>query len=100
MDTPAWDAPEVDWASFDACLIRTTWDYMERRDAFVAWAERLETQTRLFNPAATVRWNTHKRYLRDLEARGARLAPTVWLSRGDAADVVTDSVNFQNGRSW
>lgn len=84
---PAWDASGVDWSAFDACLIRTTWDYMARQEDFVAWAARVEQVTRLFNPAATVRWNTHKRYLRELEARGAPLAPTVWLDRGAAVDV-------------
>lgn len=41
--------------------------------------------TRLFNPAAVVRWNIHKTYLRDLEAKGARIIPTVWLDKADAA---------------
>ena len=27
LSHPSWDDPEVDWEDFDACLIRTTWDY-------------------------------------------------------------------------
>ena len=84
---PAWDEPGFDWAGVDGCLIRTTWDYMERREAYVAWAERVEGVTRLFNPAAVVRWNTRKTYLRDLESQGVPIAATVWLERGDAVDV-------------
>jgi hypothetical protein len=34
-----------------------------------------------------VRWNTHKAYLRDLEARGVPIVPTVWLSRGTEVDL-------------
>jgi len=83
---PAWDDPAVDWAAFDACLIRSTWDYHERRDDFVAWAERVESLTRLFNPASVVRWNTHKTYLRDLEAAGVPVVPTVWIEPGSAVD--------------
>ena len=37
---PVWDDPTVDWAHFDACLIRTTWDYVPKIEAFLAWAER------------------------------------------------------------
>lgn len=85
IDVP-WDA-DVAWSAFDACLIRTTWDYHERQDAFVAWAERAERETSLFNPAALVRWNTHKGYLRHFEQRGIALAPTEWLARGAPADV-------------
>jgi len=84
---PVWDDPSVDWASFDACLIRTTWDYQEKRDAFIAWAERASAATCLLNPFPVVRWNTHKTYLRDLGERGLPVVPTVWLERGTSADV-------------
>lgn len=84
---PIWDDPAVDWSSFDACLIRTTWDYQDNRDRFIAWAERASAATRLFNPLPVVRWNTHKRYLRDLDDRGLPVVPTVWLEPGAPADV-------------
>lgn len=85
LDVP-WDA-DVAWGSFDACLIRTTWDYWNRHDEFVAWAERAERETLLQNPAAVVRWNTHKGYLRHFEEQGIELAPTVWVARGQSIDV-------------
>ncbi len=84
---PPWDDPAFDWASCDACLIRTTWDYMERRDEYVAWADRVASMTRLFNPAGVVRWNTHKSYLRDLESSGVPITPSVWLEQGTTVDV-------------
>jgi glutathione synthase/RimK-type ligase-like ATP-grasp enzyme len=80
-----WDDARVDWAAFDAVLIRTTWDYQEKREAFVAWAEGLPVP--LHNPAGIVRWNTHKSYLRDLEAQGVPIVPTEWLSRGTTPDI-------------
>ena len=55
---PAWDDPEVDWAAFDGCLLRTTWDYHERRDEFLGWASGVAEQTQLFNPLAVIEWNT------------------------------------------
>lgn len=87
VEEPAWDDSGVDWRSFDACLIRTTWDYMERRDEYVAWAERTGAATRLFNPAAVVRWNTHKSYLRELEDLGVAIVPTEWLPQGEPSAV-------------
>ena len=51
---PAWDDPAVAWESFDACLIRTTWDYMERRGAFLEWSRRVAGRTRLFHPPGVV----------------------------------------------
>ena len=82
-----WDDPEVDWSRFDLVVIRTTWDYDERRDEFVDWAQRVETVTELQNPADVVRWNTHKGYLIELEERGVPIVPTAWLGAGDQVDL-------------
>ena len=82
-----WDDERFDWSRVRACVIRSTWDYHERRDEFVAWAERAGAATRLFNDAATVRWNTHKGYLRELEARGVSIVPTTWVAAGERADL-------------
>ena len=84
---PAWSDPTVDWSAFDACLIRTTWDYQEHLPDFLAWAATVASKTRLFNPLEIVRWNTHKRYLADLAAAGVDTVPTVFLSRGSHPDL-------------
>ena len=68
-----WDAPDIDWAAFDLVVIRSTWDYAERRDRFVAWAHTLPG---VLNPAPVVRWNTDKHYLRDLASAGVPVVPT------------------------
>jgi len=89
-----WDDRHVDWAGFDAVLIRSTWDYSERVEEFQAWARAVEAVgTPLHNPSEVVRWNTHKGYLLELEERGAPVVPTAWLGRGDRvalADVAAD----------
>ena len=82
-----WDDPDADWGRWDAVLIRSTWDYHTRRDAFVDWACEVGGRTRLFNDAEVVRWNTHKSYLIELEERGAPIVPTAWLARGDRVDL-------------
>lgn len=88
VEEPAWDAP-TDWSRFAACLIRTTWDYMERRDEYLAWTGRVAARTRIFHPPHVIAWNTHKSYLRPLAAAGAPLAPSVWLDRGASVDLAT-----------
>lgn len=80
----AWRDPALDWGAFDAVVIRSTWDYTEDVDAFLAWARGVEDAgTQLHNSAAVVRWNTHKGYLIELEERGAPIVPTAWLGQGD-----------------
>ncbi len=87
IQTPAWDDPHFDWASCDACLIRTTWDYQEHLIDFLAWAKRVTNVTLFLNPLEIIQWNTHKTYLRDLEAAGVPTIPTVWIEAGQSIDV-------------
>jgi glutathione synthase/RimK-type ligase-like ATP-grasp enzyme len=82
-----WDDPAQDWAAYDLVVIRSTWDYHERRDAFVAWARSVP---RLANPADVVEWNTDKTYLRELAARGIPVVPTAWVADGTPLSSVLD----------
>lgn len=76
-DWRIWDDPAVDWDSYDLVVIRSTWDYVPRRDDFAAWAASVP---RLANPADVVAWNTDKTYLRELAGAGLPVVPTVWLT--------------------
>lgn len=85
VEDVAWDDAKADWSSYAAAIIGTTWDYWDRLDEFLAALERIEGQTRLFNGSALVRWNARKTYLRELETKGAKLIPTLWLDVADEA---------------
>jgi len=80
-----WADGRVDWRGFDAVVIRQTWDYFERLDAFRAWLSRVEACTRVINPVEVIRWNCDKRYLVDLSAAGVPTVPTVVIERQDPA---------------
>jgi glutathione synthase/RimK-type ligase-like ATP-grasp enzyme len=79
-----WDDATIDWPSFSLVVVRSTWDYPARRDAFLEWAAR---QRRILNPLSILRWNTHKRYLDDLAAAGIPVIPTRFLECGQTFDV-------------
>ena len=68
-----WDSETANWSSYDLVLVRSTWDYASRRDAFIAWASSLP---RVANPAHVLAWNTDKRYLEALSAAGIPTVPT------------------------
>lgn len=81
-ESVVWDEDGVAWGNFDLCLVRSTWDYHEKHAEFLAWTRRVETETRLRNPAEVIAWNSEKTYLRELGERGVRTVPTLWLERG------------------
>jgi glutathione synthase/RimK-type ligase-like ATP-grasp enzyme len=76
-----WDAP-LDWGAFDLVVLRSTWDYAERREAFLRWARSLR---QVLNPVPVLEWNTDKeRYLGDLAAAGVPVVPTRFVQPGGA----------------
>ena len=75
-----WDDDRVAWASFDLVVVRSAWDYAERREAFLRWAASLP---RVLNPLPVLEWSTDKeRYLCDLSAAGVPIVPTEFLAPG------------------
>jgi glutathione synthase/RimK-type ligase-like ATP-grasp enzyme len=88
---PAWDDPAVDWARHDVAVLRSTWDYTDRIDEFVAWCTRCSGRTRLLNPVEVVRWNIDKHYLADLARAGVPVVPTRFVEpQDDAARAFAD----------
>ena len=89
-----WDDDATNWAAYDVVVLRSTWNYTEHLDEFLAWATRVSQVTRLVNPVEIIEWNTDKRYLADLAARGIPVVPTVFVAPGDhpAPDAVAGHV--------
>ncbi len=82
-----WDDPGVDWARYDAALLRSVWDYVPRYGDFIPWARRVADQTRLMPPLPVIEHNTDKDYLRALAAAGVPVVPTHWVAPGDRASL-------------
>ena len=83
----AWDNAQADWSQFGAAIIGTTWDYWDHQARFLKTLGDIQARIPLYNPAELVLWNSNKIYLKDLESKGARLIPTLWVdvvSEGEA----------------
>lgn len=80
--------------SDERVIVRTPWDYLEDFDGFTEWLGALPA-TRVENPVAVLRWNSEKRYMRELAAAGVRIVPTVWMdARSDAEVAATLAAAF------
>lgn len=84
----AWDDPTVSWQRFDAVLLRSTWNYMDRLDAFLHWCDRVDRVSRLLNPPDIVRWNIDKRYLVALADAGVPVIDTHVVDSAAAFDAL------------
>ena len=97
-DLVPWDSNTL-WNEYALCLIRTTWDYQERFSEFIQWIKTVSQQTQLANPQSVILWNSHKRYLRELEENGLQIAPSVWLEAGQSYDIasIMEKMGWQRG---
>src|SRR5688500_18672198 len=89
---PVWDDPAQDWEAYDLVVIRSTWDYTERRADYVRWAHAVP---RLENSARIVEWNTDKTYLRELaELHAVPVVPTAWVTEPASLGVLVKEAGW------
>ncbi|MGW3493827.1 ATP-grasp domain-containing protein [Streptomyces sp. NPDC001020] len=111
-DLVAWSDPEVAWEDYDRVLLHAPWDYSEHVAAFENWLA-LKVGDRLVNPLSLMRWNTDKRYLCELGARGIPVPATVTITEpsqvraeqlaaelGNGPLVVKSTVGAGGRRTW
>jgi glutathione synthase/RimK-type ligase-like ATP-grasp enzyme len=67
----AWSDPDVDWSHFTHVLIKSTWDYFDFYPEFLVWLDKLEALgVQVLNEVPTLRWNSSKTYLMEIESQG------------------------------
>lgn len=86
----AWSDPGVDWYTFDAAVLRSTWDYVDHLAEFLGVTAEIDASgCRLLNPVRAVHWNADKHYLDDLGRIGVPIVPLVRGMPGDAVSLLT-----------
>jgi glutathione synthase/RimK-type ligase-like ATP-grasp enzyme len=83
-----WAGPGIDWTRYGGVMVNCAWDYQDRHEDFLATLDRIAALgVPVFNSPGVVRWNIRKTYLRDFEARGVPIIPTLWPEHPAAADI-------------
>ncbi len=85
-----WDDSQADWKQYDAIVIRSTWDYYRKIEAFDAWLNTLEALgCKVLNPVPVMQWNKHKQYLKLFEEHGILVPEYAYCQRHEAANLST-----------
>ncbi|WDE12548.1 ATP-grasp domain-containing protein [Thalassomonas haliotis] len=78
----------VNWDDYQVVIIRTPWDYQDDAPLFLQVLAKIEaSKAVLENSLDIVRWNIDKSYLKQLEAKGVSIVPTLWPEAFDYDDV-------------
>lgn len=79
----AWSDPKVDWSSFSHLLIKSTWDYFDFYPQFLQWIEKVKASgIPVLNDLDTIRWNSSKEYLLEIESKGFPTIAGLMLEKG------------------
>jgi glutathione synthase/RimK-type ligase-like ATP-grasp enzyme len=68
-------------------VVRSTWDYVDRRGEFLDWLGAVGRTSRVVNPPSVIEWNSHKQYLLELASAGVPVVPTEVVRAGAPAAV-------------
>lgn len=83
----AWDDESAKWSRYDLAVVRSSWNYYEREEAFRAWISRTDKVTKLWNPASLMLRTIHKKYLLELQLAGIPIVPTYFVDRASPLPV-------------
>ena len=79
----AWSDPKVDWSSYSHLLIKSTWDYFDFYPQFLQWIDKIKSLgIPVLNDLDTIRWNSSKDYLLEIEAEGFPTIAGAILEKG------------------
>jgi len=94
----SWRDRTTDWDDYDAVYICTPWDYPDDPDRFFETLGAIDASSALLvNSLELVRWNLDKTYLKDIEARGGDIVPSLWLDRPGPGDLREAAAAFDGG---
>lgn len=77
VEPVVWDKPDINWNEFDMAIVRSVWDYIDRREEFLNVLSEIESSScKLFNSFEAIKWNSDKLYFFDLQKWNIPIVPT------------------------
>jgi len=88
IESVVWQQEGVVWNDYAAVYIGTPWDYPDDPQNFMQVLQTIDnSDATLVNDVRIVRWNIEKTYLRDLQAGGADIVPTIFDKKLQSANL-------------
>ncbi|SDH67737.1 glutathione synthetase, ATP-grasp domain [Pedobacter terrae] len=79
-----WNDVNINWEDYSLAILKSSWDYFDLVDDFYIWLDLLATKkVKLLNPIDVVKWNSDKRYLKEIETAGLKIIPSVFIHKNE-----------------
>lgn len=81
-----WDDEAVQWQQYSHAVIKSTWDYQEKYDAFIQRIQAIQAAgVKVLNPAEIISWNSDKHYLQQI-GHSLPIIDSVFINKGETTD--------------
>lgn len=82
-----WNDKNIDWTHYDVIILKSTWDYHDHIMEFHEWQDRLQQlNVKVLNPVDVVKWNSNKRYLKEISDKGFAVIPSLFLTKDSSVN--------------
>lgn len=79
-----WNDVNINWEDYSLAILKSPWDYFDLVKDFYIWLDLLATKkVKLLNPIDVVKWNSDKRYLKEIEAAGLKITPSIFIHKNE-----------------
>jgi len=83
-----WNDQNINWEDYALAILKSPWDYFDLIEDFYIWLNLLEAKkVKLLNPIDVVRWNSDKKYLKEIEAAGLNITPSIFISNQESINL-------------
>lgn len=90
-----WSDLTVEWSKYSHILIKSPWDYFDRYVEFKEWCLKIKNLgLPVFNDIDTILWNSDKKYLQEIQAKGHRVIPTKFIPKDGIINIEKVSASF------
>ncbi len=85
----AWDN-ESELKEYNIGIIRSCWDYHNRKEEFICQLEKYSKFMKIFNSVQTIKWNSDKRYLLDFDDRFKVIKTKIANNQKELSSILDD----------
>jgi glutathione synthase/RimK-type ligase-like ATP-grasp enzyme len=83
----------------DVVVLRSVWDYHLDPERFLNWVTTVAQRAIIFNHPDTVRWNSYKRYIFDLQQAGIPVPSTTLVEAGGNVDLAKSLLQLRSPKA-
>ncbi|WP_293308460.1 ATP-grasp domain-containing protein [Pedobacter sp. UBA5917] len=94
-----WNDENINWGDYALAILKSPWDYFDLIKDFYQWLGLLEEKKiKLLNPTDTVKWNSNKKYLQEIEAAGLKIIPSAFINKQEEVLLTDFFVKFDTDK--